>query len=80
MRECKLNSCPANDVVDQLAVWVRIAGLLVEYYDQKVLTFIGNRIEKILRLAGILPQGRGGNMRDRASKWTFLNHYLLCLR
>lgn len=50
MWECKHNSCSANDVVDQLAVWVRIAGLLVEYYDQKVLTFIGNRIEKNIKV------------------------------
>lgn len=37
-------------MVDQLFVWVHIPGLPIEYYDQNVLTFIGNRIRKVIKL------------------------------
>lgn len=37
-------------MVNQLAVWVRISVLPIEYYDQSVLTFIGNRIRKTIKV------------------------------
>lgn len=36
MREWSPNFCPSNDVVEQLAMWVRVFGLPIDYYDQKV--------------------------------------------
>lgn len=34
---------PASIPIENLAVWVRILGLPIEYYDTKILSFIGNR-------------------------------------
>ncbi|XP_058742270.1 uncharacterized protein LOC131614729 [Vicia villosa] len=44
MREWKPNFCPASDAIEQVAVWVHVSGMPIEYYDARVLTFIGNRI------------------------------------
>ncbi|XP_058733532.1 uncharacterized protein LOC131605159 [Vicia villosa] len=44
VQEWKPNFCPSSDAVEQIAVWVRISGLPLEYYDARVLAFIGNRI------------------------------------
>lgn len=41
---------PSKDAVDQLAVRVRTLGLPIESYDQHVLTFIGNRIDKAIKV------------------------------
>lgn len=49
MHEWSPNSCPSNDVVDQLVVWVRISGLPIKLYDQRVLIF-GNHIGKAIKV------------------------------
>lgn len=41
---------PSKDAVDQLAVRVRTLGLPIESYDQHMLTFIGNRIGKAIKV------------------------------
>lgn len=44
------NFWPSRDTVNQLAMWMRILGLPIEYYDQRVLSFIGNRIGKAIKV------------------------------
>lgn len=41
---------PESDTIDHVAVWIRISGLSIEYYDTKVLSFIGNRIGKTIKV------------------------------
>lgn len=50
VREWSPNFSPSKDMVNQLVVWVRISGLPIEYYDQKVHTFIGNMIGKSIKV------------------------------
>lgn len=50
MREWSLNFWPSKGYANQLAMWVRLSGLPIEYYDHKVLTFIGNRIGKAIKV------------------------------
>ncbi|XP_058753890.1 uncharacterized protein LOC131627080 [Vicia villosa] len=44
VREWKPNFCPSSDAIEQVAVWVRVSGLPIEYYDARVHIFIGNCI------------------------------------
>ncbi|XP_058741845.1 uncharacterized protein LOC131614249 [Vicia villosa] len=50
VREWKPNFCPSSDAIEQIAVWVRISGLPLEYYDARVLAFIGNRIGSMVKV------------------------------
>lgn len=50
VRELMPNFCPISDVIKQVAVWVRISGLPIEYYDALVLSFIGNRIGTTVKM------------------------------
>lgn len=42
VREWKPNFFPASDAIEQVAVWVCVSGLSIEYYDVIVITFIEN--------------------------------------
>ncbi|WJX46615.1 hypothetical protein P8452_33396 [Trifolium repens] len=51
---------PASDTIKEVAVWLRISGLPIEYYDSKALHFIGNRIGKTIKVdKNTLAQERG---------------------
>lgn len=55
---------PISDTIENVAVWVRIFGLLIEYYDMKVLSFIGNIIAKTTKVdKNILTHERGKYVR-----------------
>ncbi|MCH84322.1 hypothetical protein A2U01_0005153, partial [Trifolium medium] len=60
VKEWSPNFHPASDTIKKVAVWVRISGLPIEYYDAKVLHFIGNIIGKTVRVdKNTLTQERG---------------------
>ncbi|XP_058763130.1 uncharacterized protein LOC131636537 [Vicia villosa] len=50
VREWRPNFCPTSDAIEEIAVWVRISGLPLEYYDARVLSFIGNRIGQTVKV------------------------------
>lgn len=39
-----------GDVIENLAVWVRIFGSLIDYYDNIMLSYIGNHIGKTMKV------------------------------
>ncbi|MCH79492.1 hypothetical protein A2U01_0000242 [Trifolium medium] len=54
------NFNPATAVTTSTAVWVRFSGLPIEYYDARILHFIGNRIGKTVKVdKNTLLQERG---------------------
>ncbi|MCH83894.1 hypothetical protein A2U01_0004722 [Trifolium medium] len=54
------NFHPASDTITKVAVWVRIAGLPIEFYDAKVLHCIGDRIGRTVKVdKNTLTQERG---------------------
>jgi hypothetical protein len=60
VKEWSPNFHPASDTIEEVAVWVRVSGLPIEYYDSKVLNFIGNRIGKTVKVdKNTLTQERG---------------------
>lgn len=64
MREWSHNFIPSTDIIKQLVVGVRITGLPIEYYDDYVLSFIGNRIGKTINVdKNTLSRERGKYMR-----------------
>jgi hypothetical protein len=59
-REWTPNFHPNNATIEKAAVWVRIPDLPIEYYDAKILHFIGNRIGKTVKVdRNTLFQERG---------------------
>ncbi|GAU17846.1 hypothetical protein TSUD_329720 [Trifolium subterraneum] len=50
VREWSPNFHPAGEVIKHVAVWVRFSGLPIEYYDTKMLHFIGNRIGRTVKV------------------------------
>jgi hypothetical protein len=59
-REWTPNFHPNNATIEKAAVWVRISGLPIEYYDAKILNYIGNRIGKTVKVdRNTLFQERG---------------------
>jgi hypothetical protein len=59
-REWTPNFHPSNAKIEKAAVWVRISGLPIEYYDAKVLHYIGNRIGQTVKVdKNTLLQERG---------------------
>jgi hypothetical protein len=46
VREWSPDFLPGSESIEKVAVWVRISGLPIEYYDPKVLSFIGKIIGK----------------------------------
>jgi hypothetical protein len=60
VREWSPNFHPASDTIKSVAVWIRVSGLPIEYYDTKVLNFIGNRVGKTVKVdKNTLQQERG---------------------
>jgi hypothetical protein len=60
VKEWSPNFHPASDTIKEVAVWLRISGLPIEYYDSKALHFIGNRIGKTVKVhKNTLAQERG---------------------
>jgi hypothetical protein len=60
VKEWSPNFHPASDTIEEVAVWVRVSGLPIEYYDSKVLNFIGNCIGKTVKVdKNTLTQERG---------------------
>ncbi|PNX86740.1 zinc ion binding nucleic acid binding protein [Trifolium pratense] len=54
------NFHPASDTIKEVAVWLRISGLPIEYYDSGALHFIGNRVGKTVKVdKNTLTQERG---------------------
>jgi hypothetical protein len=59
-REWTPNFHPNNATIEKVAVWIRISGLPIEYYDAKILHYIGNRIGKTVKVdRNTLSQERG---------------------
>jgi hypothetical protein len=59
-REWTPNFHPNNATIERAAVWVRISGLPIEYYDAKILHYIGNRIGQMVKVdRNTLLQERG---------------------
>lgn len=50
VREWAPNFNPEKAAIEKVVVWVRFSGLPIEYYDPKVLKFIGNRIGRTVRV------------------------------
>ncbi|XP_058760412.1 uncharacterized protein LOC131633741 [Vicia villosa] len=51
---------PNSDTIVNVAVWIRIAGLPIEYYDPKFLHFVGDRVGKTIKVdKNTLQQERG---------------------
>jgi hypothetical protein len=50
VREWSPNFHPMGEVIEKVAVWVRFSGLPIEYYDNKMLHFIGNRIGRTVKV------------------------------
>jgi hypothetical protein len=51
---------PATDKIEKMAVWVRFSGLPIEYYDKSILSIIGNRIGRTVKVdRNTLLQERG---------------------
>ncbi|MCH84794.1 hypothetical protein A2U01_0005630 [Trifolium medium] len=50
VREWSPNFHPFGEVIEKVAVWVRFSGLPIEYYDKKILYFIGNRIGRTVKV------------------------------
>jgi hypothetical protein len=60
VKEWSPNFHPASDTIEEVAVWMRISGLPIEYYDSKILHFIGNRVGKTVKVdKNTLTQERG---------------------
>ncbi|KAK2391890.1 zinc ion binding / nucleic acid binding protein [Trifolium repens] len=60
VREWCPNFHPKSATIESAAVWVRIPDLPIEYYDAKVLNFIGNRIGRTVKVdKNTLFQERG---------------------
>lgn len=49
-----------RDTIEEVTVWIRIAGLLIEYYDFKILSIIGNMIGKTIKVDKNTTQVEGG--------------------
>lgn len=65
VREWSPNFCPTCDAIEEVAIWVHILGLAIEYYDDYVLSFIDNRIAKTVKVdRNTLSKKRGGSMLD----------------
>ncbi|WJX35274.1 hypothetical protein P8452_23289 [Trifolium repens] len=60
VKEWSPNFHPASDTIQEVAVWLRISGLPIEYYDSRALRFIGNRIGRTVKVdKNTLSQERG---------------------
>ncbi|GAU35495.1 hypothetical protein TSUD_384500 [Trifolium subterraneum] len=60
VKEWSPNFHPASDTIKELAVWLRISGLPIEYYDSRILNFIDNRVGKTVKVdKNTLTQERG---------------------
>ncbi|WJX69456.1 hypothetical protein P8452_53697 [Trifolium repens] len=60
VKEWSPNFHPASDTIKEVAVWMRISGLPIEYYDSRILHFIGNRVGKTVKVdKNTLTQERG---------------------
>ncbi|GAU10508.1 hypothetical protein TSUD_420790 [Trifolium subterraneum] len=60
VKEWSPNFQPESDTIEEVAVWVRISGLPIEYYDSEILHFIGNRMGKTVKVdKNTLTQERG---------------------
>jgi hypothetical protein len=60
VQEWKPNFNPVSDTIKEVAVWMRISGLPIEYYDSQILRFIGNIVGKTVKVdKNTLTQERG---------------------
>ncbi|XP_058775096.1 uncharacterized protein LOC131649347 [Vicia villosa] len=50
VKDWRPNFQPNTYSIDEVAVWVRISGLPIEYYDPRALTVFGNRIGRTIKL------------------------------
>ncbi|XP_058725763.1 uncharacterized protein LOC131597062 [Vicia villosa] len=50
VKDWKPNFQPDSDTIDEVAVWVRVVGLPIEYYSPKALTGFGNRIGRTIKI------------------------------
>lgn len=44
------NIHPEGDIIEEEVVWIRIVGLPIGYFDVMVLSFIGNRVGKSVKV------------------------------
>jgi hypothetical protein len=50
VKEWSPNFHPASDTIKEVAVWLRISGLPIEFYDSEILHYIGNRVGKTVKV------------------------------
>ncbi|XP_058733917.1 uncharacterized protein LOC131605593 [Vicia villosa] len=50
VKDWRPNFKSESDTIDEVAVWVRISGLPIEYYDPRALTEFGNRIGRTIKV------------------------------
>lgn len=50
VKDWRPNFQPEIDTINEVAVWVRISGLMIEYYDARALSFFGDRIGRTVKV------------------------------
>lgn len=71
------NFSPSSNIVEQLAIWIRISGLSIEYYDHRVFTLIGNRIDKTVKVEkNTSLRERVKYVRDVHPNRSLITHYV----
>jgi hypothetical protein len=50
VKEWSPNFHPASDTIKEVAVWLRISGLPIEFYDSEILHYIGNKVDKTVKV------------------------------
>ncbi|XP_058726091.1 uncharacterized protein LOC131597407 [Vicia villosa] len=50
VKDWRPNFQPDSDTIDEVAVWVRISGFPIEYYDSRALTVFGKRIGRTIKV------------------------------
>lgn len=74
VREWCPNFYPSKASLEKVAVWVQLSGLPIEYYDERVLKALGNKIGKTVKVdKTTLRQDRGKYARMCVEVDLFLN-------
>ena len=59
-RPWSLEFDPKKDEVEKVVVWISLPGLLIQLYDHKLLSFLGNRVGKTIKVnTTTIDQSRG---------------------
>lgn len=50
VKDCTPNFQPESDTIEDVEIWIWIAGLPIEYYDSKILPIIGDLVGKTVKV------------------------------